>query len=75
MIAGRPRLRSSWAAAHTLREASECSDVEPHRWLLHGKLGIGKSHIKKKVRYFFDEVAGFTADVHYLVAALQATMA
>ena len=62
-------------AAHTLREASERNTVEPLRWLLHGKPGTGKSHTIKKVRQFFDEVAGFTADVHYQIAALQATMA
>ena len=62
-------------AAHTLQEARGCNVVEPLRWLLHGKPGTGKSHTIKKVRSFFDEVAGFTADVHYQITALQATMA
>jgi len=67
-------------ARHALQELAQPSmesdrRCEPLRWLLHGKPGTGKSHTIKKLCTFFDEVMGYTANVHYKVAALQATMA
>ena len=54
---------------------STVEEVEPLRWLLHGKPGTGKSHAIKKLQTFFEDVAGYQKDVDFKIDALQATMA
>ena len=48
---------------------------DPLLHLMHGRPGVGKSHVLKELRQFFEEVMKWTIGVEFNIVALQAVMA
>ena len=48
--------------------------TEPLLWCMHGRPGVGKSHVLKALKEFV-EFVGYQSNVHYVMTALQAVMA
>ena len=48
---------------------------DPLLHLMHGRPGVGKSHVLKELREFFEEVMKWTIGVEFNIVALQAVMA
>ena len=61
-----------------LQEESEHDSNDkshPLLHLMHGRPGVGKSHVLKKIREFFEEIMGWSIGTEFNITALQAVMA
>ena len=48
---------------------------DPLMHLMHGRPGVGKSHVLKEIRKFFEQIMKWTIGVEFNIVALQAVMA